>query len=84
MIIVIMVLIMMITTMMSTTTTTTIIISTTLCSSLDSHDMSRPTMLQKMEVGYQLKKRGSIFNNLMFMDDIKLFERSTEEMDALI
>ena len=37
-----------------------------------------------MEVGYQLKKRGSRINHLMFIDDIKLFGRGTKEIDALV
>ena len=40
--------------------------------------------LEKMEVGYQLKKEGSRINHLMFMDDIKLFGRSSKEIDTLI
>ena len=45
-----------------------LIISTTPQSSHDSHNKS--TVLQKMEVGYQLRKGGSRTNHLMFMDGI--------------
>ena len=30
-------------------------------------------VLERMEVGYQFKKRGNGINHLMLMDDIKLF-----------
>ena len=41
-------------------------------------------VLGRMKVGYQLKKRGSRINHLMFMDDIKLFGRGTKEIDILV
>ena len=41
-------------------------------------------VLDRMEVGYQLKKGGSRINHLMFMDDIKLFRRGTKEIDTLV
>ena len=41
-------------------------------------------VLERIEVGYQLKKGGSRVNHLMFMDDIKLFGRSTKEIDTLV
>ena len=41
------------------------------------------SILERIEVGYQLKKGGSRINHLMFMDDIKLF-RSIKEIDALV
>ena len=41
-------------------------------------------VLARMEVGCQLKKGGSRINHLMFMDDIKLFGRSTKEKDTLV
>ena len=41
-------------------------------------------VLERMEVGYQLKKGGSRINHLMFMDDIKLFRRGTKEIDTLV
>ena len=41
-------------------------------------------VLERMEVGYQLKKGGSRINHLMFMDDIKLFGRGTKETDTLV
>ena len=41
-------------------------------------------VLQKMEVGYQLKKGGSRINHLMFMDDIKLYGKSAKEIDTLV
>ena len=41
-------------------------------------------VLERMEVGYKLKKGGSRINNLMFMDDIKLFGRGTKETDTLL
>ena len=41
-------------------------------------------VLERMEVGYQLKKGGSRINHLMFMDDIKLFGRGTKEIDTLV
>ena len=41
-------------------------------------------VLEKMEVGYQLKKGGSRINHLMFMDDIKLFRKGTKEIDTLV
>ena len=41
-------------------------------------------VLKIKEVGYQLKKGGSRINNLMFMDDIKLFGRGSKEMDTLV
>ena len=40
--------------------------------------------LERMKVGYQLKKGGSTINHLMFMDDIKLFGRGTKEIDTLV
>ena len=40
-------------------------------------------VLERMEIGYQLKKGDSRINHLMFMDDIKLFRRGTKEMDTL-
>ena len=43
-----------------------------------------PRILERMEVGYQLKKGGSRFNHLMFMDYIKLFGRGTKEIDTLV
>ena len=41
-------------------------------------------VLQKMEVGYQLKKEGNRINHLMFMDDIKLFGKNAQEIDTLV
>ena len=41
-------------------------------------------VLERMEVGYQLKKGGSRINHLMFMDGIKLFGRGTKEIDTLV
>ena len=41
-------------------------------------------VLERMEVGYQLKKGGSRINHLMFMDGMKLFGRGTKEIDTLI
>ena len=41
-------------------------------------------VLERMEVGYQLKKGGSRINHLMFMDDIKLFGRGTKDIDTLV
>ena len=41
-------------------------------------------VLERMEVGYQLKKGGSRINHLMFMDDTKLFLRGTKEIDTLV
>ena len=41
-------------------------------------------VLERMEVGYQLKRGGSRINHLMFMDDIKLFGRGTKEIDSLV
>ena len=41
-------------------------------------------VLERMEVGYQLKKGGNRINHLMFMDDIKLFGRGTKEIDTLV
>ena len=41
-------------------------------------------VLERMEVGYQFKKGGSRINHLMFMDDLKLFGRGNEEIDALV
>ena len=41
-------------------------------------------ILERMEVGYQVKKEGSRINHLMFMDDIKLFGRGTKEIDTLV
>ena len=41
-------------------------------------------VLQKMDAGYQLKKRGNKINHLMFMDDIKLYGKSIKEIDTLI
>ena len=41
-------------------------------------------VLERMEVGYQLKKGGSRINHLMFMDDIKLFGRGTKEIGTLV
>ena len=40
--------------------------------------------LERMEIGYQLKKGGSRINHLMFMDDIKLFGRGTKDVDTLV
>ena len=39
-------------------------------------------VVERMEVGYQLKKGGSRISHLMFMDDIKLFGRDTKEIDT--
>ena len=41
-------------------------------------------VLERMEVGYQLKKEGNRNNHLMFMADIKLFGRGTKEIDTLV
>ena len=41
-------------------------------------------VLERMEVGYQLKKGCSRINHLMFMDDSKLFRRGTKEIDTLV
>ncbi|XP_068207424.1 uncharacterized protein [Palaemon carinicauda] len=41
-------------------------------------------VLQKMDAGYQLKKRGNRINHLMFMDDIKLYGQSIKEIDTLV
>ena len=41
-------------------------------------------VLERMEVGYQLKKGGSRINHLMFMDNIKLFGRGTKEIDTFV
>ena len=41
-------------------------------------------VLHKIKNGYQLKKGGSRINHLMFMDDIKLFGRSMDEIDTLV
>ena len=41
-------------------------------------------ILERMEVGYQLKKGSSRINHLMFMDDIKLLGRGTKEIDTLV
>ena len=41
-------------------------------------------VLELMEVGYKLKKGGGRINHMMFMDDIKLFGRSTKEIDILV
>ena len=38
-------------------------------------------VLERMEVGYQLKKGGSKINHLVFLDDIKLFGSGTKEID---
>ena len=46
--------------------------------------ISMTRILERMEVGYQLKKGGSRTNHLMFMDDIKLFGRGTKEIDTLV
>ena len=40
-------------------------------------------VLERMEVGYQLKKGGSRINHLIFVDDIKLFGKGTKEIDTL-
>ena len=37
-------------------------------------------VLERMEVGYQLKKGGSRINHLMFMDDTNLFGRGNKEI----
>ena len=41
-------------------------------------------VLERMEVGYQLKKGGSRIIHLTFMDDFKLFRRGTKEIDTLV
>ena len=41
-------------------------------------------VLERTEVGYQLKKGDNRINHLMFMDDIKLFGRGTKEIDTLV
>ena len=46
--------------------------------------MPMTRILQRIEVGYQLKKGGSRINHLMFMDDIKLFGRATKEIDTWV
>ena len=40
-------------------------------------------VLERKEVGYQLKKGGSRIYHLIFMDDIKLHGRGTKEIDIL-
>ncbi|MEO1255298.1 MAG: reverse transcriptase family protein, partial [Bacteroidota bacterium] len=40
-------------------------------------------VLEKTEAGYQLQKGSRRINHLMFMDDIKLFGRSSGEIDSL-
>ncbi|XP_068234383.1 uncharacterized protein [Palaemon carinicauda] len=46
--------------------------------------LSMSKVLQKMDVGYQLKKRGNRINHLMLMDDIELYGKSIKEMDTLV
>ena len=41
-------------------------------------------ILERLEVGYQLKKGGSRINHPMFINNIKLFGKSTKEIDALV
>ncbi|XP_068232226.1 uncharacterized protein [Palaemon carinicauda] len=41
-------------------------------------------VLQKIDAGYQLKKRGNRINHLMFMYDIKLYGKSIKEIDTLV
>ena len=41
-------------------------------------------VLERMEIGYQLKKGGSRINHLMFMDDNKLFRRGTRDIYTLV
>ena len=41
-------------------------------------------VLERMEVGYQLKKGGSRINHLLFMDSIKLSGRGTKDIDTLV
>ena len=41
-------------------------------------------ILERMEVGYQLKKGGSRINHLVFMEIIKLFGRGTKEINTLV
>ena len=41
-------------------------------------------VLERMEIGYLLKKEGSRINHLMFMVDIKLLVRGTKETDTLV
>ncbi|XP_068240908.1 uncharacterized protein [Palaemon carinicauda] len=43
-----------------------------------------PKVLQKMDAGYQLKKRSNKIKHLMFMDDIKLYGKSIKEIDILV
>ena len=40
--------------------------------------------LGRISLGYQFKKEGIRINHLMFMDDIKLYRRSTKEIDTLV
>ena len=42
------------------------------------------TVLERMEVRYQLKKEGSRINHLMLVDDIKPFGRDTKGVDTLV
>ena len=46
--------------------------------------ISMTRVLERMEVGCQLKKRGSRINHLVFMDDIKLFWTGAKEIDTLV
>ena len=46
--------------------------------------ISMKSVLERMEVGYHLKKGGIRINHLMFMDDIKLFGRGTKEIDSFV
>ena len=41
-------------------------------------------VLERMEVGYQLKKGGSRISHLMFIDGIMLFGKGTKEIDTLV
>ena len=41
-------------------------------------------VLERMEIGYQLKNRDSRIEHLMIMDDIKLFGKGTNEIHTLV
>ena len=41
-------------------------------------------LLKREEIGYKLGPDGKLINHLLFMDDLKLYGRSEEDLDKLV
>ena len=53
-------------------------------SSVCNGDDSTNTVLRKTNIFHQLKKKGERINHLIFMDNLKLFVKSSEQLDSLV